>query len=373
MARGHTRKRGNGYSVVIELPRNPAQPHKRRQKWFAGFRTRREADTFLTQKLRELDTGVTVTPSEQTLAAYLADWIAKRRAAGKLRASTVEEYGYKIARHIAPAIGALPLGKITPLHIDNWLAALRAKGLAEGTVANIYSLVHGGLKAAVKLRLLALNPCDAVESPSPREKRRVVWDDEQARHFRDLLADEPLRLAFLLVLGTGLRKGEVLGLRWSDVDLARGTIAVRQQQTYTVEHKIAYADPKTDAGQRAMKLPPFALSALRAERAQSKGEGNVLRDRHGTPLHMHQLEWAWQRVRRRAVAAGLPSITFHDLRHVHATVALVAGVAPKVLSKRLGHTRISTTYDMYVYVPDSLDAHAADQIGEIFGGDVPPD
>lgn len=373
MAIGHVRRRGKRYVVVMELPKHPTTG-RRQQYWSPSVRTRKEAEALQIKLQHEMNTGAFVLPSDQPLGAYLDEWIEKRLVAGKLRVSTAEEYRYKLNSHIIPTIGGLTLAQIQPKHIDAWLMGLRKKGLAERTVMGIYSLVNGGLRAAVQLDLRASNPCDKVESPQPRDERRAVWDDAQAQRFRDLIRGEPLEIAFLIVLGTGLRKGEVLGLRWSDVDLARGTIVVLRQQTYTMARKIAYDKPKTDAGQRSMKLPPFALDALKAHRGRAAGggEGNVFRDRHGGPLKMYQLEWAWRQIRKRAVAAGLPYITFHDLRHVHATVALVAGVAPKVLSKRLGHTKISTTYDMYVHVPDSLDALAADQIGAVFGGDLPP-
>jgi len=365
MASGHVRKRGKTWTAVIELGRDPITG-ERQQEWKGGFRTRKEAEAYKTRRQHELDTGLSIAASHQPLGAYLADWLAKRHAAGRLRASTYEEYGYKLRKHILPRLGAVAISALTPAHIDAWLATLRRAGLAESSVLAIYTIVHGGLDAAVKLRVLAVNPCDAVDPPSPRVKRRTVWDESQARRFRALLAGDRLEALFLLLFGTGLRKGEVLGLRWSDVDLARGRIAIKQQQTYTVANKTAYGDLKTDAGVRAMALPPFALAALKDYRAGSTGDGIVFRDRHGLPLGMHQLEWHWYKLRRRAIAEGLPSITFHDLRHVHATLALVVGVAPKVLSQRLGHASIRVTLDLYAHVTDALDADAADQIGDFW-------
>lgn len=373
MAGGHVRKRGRTWTAVLELGRDPVSG-ERRQEWKGGFRTKKEAEAYKTRRLHELDTGLSIAASHQPLGEYLADWLAKRHAAGRLRASTYEEYGYKLRKHILPRLGPIAISKLTPAHLDAWLATLRRANLAESSVLAIYTIVHGGLDAAVRLRVLAVNPCDAVDPPSPRRKRRTVWDEAQARRFRAMLVGDRLEALFLLIFGTGLRKGEVLGLRWSDVDLVRGRIAIAQQQTYTVANKVAYGDLKTDAGVRAMTLPPFALEALKGYRAGSTGDGVVFRDRHGKPLNMHQLEWHWYTLRRRAVAAGLPSITFHDLRHVHATLALVVGVAPKVLSQRLGHASIRITLDQYAHVTDALDADAADQIGDFWREpEVPPD
>lgn len=374
--RGHIRKRGDTYAVVIELPRDPLTK-KRRQRWHSGIRTKREAEATLTRLLRERDTGQALDPSTQTLGDYLDGWIAKRRASGRIRQSTAEEYAYLLKCHILPALGGVAVAALTPAHIDAWLTRLRRSGPGQHRIRAAYSLLHGGLDAAVRLRLLAANPCDGVEPPRVRETIRAIWDEAQIAHFRRAIRGNALEALYLLVLATGLRRGEVLGLRWCDLDLARGELVVARQQTYTVAARIHYDAPKTDSGTgRRLGIPGFALAALQTLRdasPDSADDGPVFRDRTGRELRLHQLDHAWVALRKRLADEGLPPITFHDLRHINATIALVAGVSPKVVSERLGHASVRFTLDRYGHVTKEMDRRAARQIDAAFGGDAGAD
>lgn len=363
--RGHIRKRGDTYTVVVELPRHPLTK-KRRQLWKSGFRTKREAESALTTLLRQQDTGMPIEPIKLTLAAHLSAWVAKRLAAGTIRKSTAEEHRYGINGRIAATIGGYALPALTPAHLDAWLGELRKEGLGEQRIRALYNLVNGGYRAAVKLRMVAYNPCDGVDTPQSRPKERVIWDEVQVARFRDRIRGDALEPLYLLALGTGLRKGEILGLRWSDVDLARGTLTVARQQTYTLGG-VGYDDPKTRQGLRSMSLPRFVLAALAGLRAVTPGDGAIFR-LGDQPLTAHRLEYRWQRLRA-TFPPELPAITFHDLRHIHATIALGAGVDAKVISQRLGHSSVRFTMDRYAHVTKARDADAADKIDDAFAAD----
>lgn len=367
MATGHVRKRGASWAVVLELPRDPATG-KRRQEWRGGFRTRKEAEAYKTRRQREVDTGVAVEPSRQSFAEYLADWIDRRRAAGRIRQSTAEEYRRLLRVHVAPRLGALATGALTPAHIDAWLAALHRGDLGQHRVRAAYSLVHGALDAAVRLRLIAANPCDGVEPPRVREAARPIWDEAQVARFRALIRGNPLEPLYLLVLGTGIRQGEALGLRWSDLDLERGELAVARQLVYTVAGKYEYTEPKSDPGQRRLSVPAFAVAALRDLRGDAPPDAPVFRDARGRGLRDYHVDYAWRRLRARLADAGLPPITFHDLRHINATVMLAAGISPKTVSQRLGHGSTRFTLDRYGHVTRGMDRRAAEQIDAAFGG-----
>jgi integrase len=360
--KGHIRKRGkSSWAVVIYLGRDASG--KERHKWHSVRGTKRDAQRELARLLHETNTGSYVEPARMTVGEFLDRWLADY-AKAKVLPKTFERYQEMIDGHIRPALGSYLLPKLAPLHIQSFYSEALASGRKDGrgglsaqSVVHFHRLLHKALAQAVKWQLLARNPVDAVEPPrAERQEMRALDEDETAR-LLGLLEGNRLYIPALLAVTTGLRRGEILGLRWGDVDLAAGTLTVQQPLEQTKDG-LRFKSPKTHRSRRSLALPAMAIEGLRSHRASQAEERLAL----GAAWKEHGLvcpcrdgaAWAPD-TRSTAFAAfvrwsGVKPFRFHDLRHSHATHLLRAGVHPKVVSERLGHSSVGITLDTYSHV-----------------------
>jgi integrase len=270
-------------------------------------------------------------------------------------------------------VGAVPLQSLAPLEIENLYKELLATGGAEGralspkTVRNTHIVLRKALADAERLGLVVRNAAAVAKPPVPAKRKHTTWSADELARFLGSIERERLAAAFILLATTGMRRGEALGLRWSDVDLKAGRLSIVQTVT-TVSDKIVITPPKTAGSRRSVSLDPETVAVLRDHRRRQNeerlkagelwvGEGDlVFTDEIGQPVHPSALSRLFaSRVRR----AGLPVIRLHDLRHTYATVALGAGVHPKIVSERLGHATTAVTLDLYSHVTPTIDADAA--------------
>lgn len=367
--RGHIRKRGNKWAVVVDTGRD--EDGKRQQRWHSGFNRRKDAERALTEILGKLESGGYVEPAKLTVAEFLADeWLPAMRAS--LRPLTFESYTMIVRSRIVPEIGTVRLQRLTPATL-NALYATLGERLSPRSVRYCHAVLRHALADAVRWDRLARNPADRAEPPSAKAakaKAMQTWTAEQLATFLEHVADDRLYAAWRLAATTGLRRGELLGLRWRDLDLDAGRLAVVQ----TLVGKRQFSEPKTDAGRRNVELDPATVTALRDHRKRQLGErlalGPAYDNAHdlvfcredGEPLWPQSLSRTFE---RRAAAAGLPAIRFHDLRHTHATLALAAGVHPKVVSERLGHANVGITLDTYSHATPAMQADAASRVAAL--------
>jgi integrase len=375
--RGHIRRRGvRSWAVVIDLGRDGSG--RRKQKWHSVSGTRSDAEDALVRILRSLQTGEYVEPSKLTVKSYLEKWLAdyaKPKTSGK----TYERYAEIVDAHLVPTLGHHRLAKLQPLHIQTlYTNALKSGrrdgkgGLSPRTVLHIHRVLHQALGQAVRWQLLVRNPTTAVEPPRPQNREMKVLSEANTARLLSLSEGTDIRIPVLLAVTAGMRRGEILALKWSDLDLQAGMVAVTKSLEQTNEG-LALKSPKTAKGRRTIPLPKLALDGLKqhkvaqAEHRLRLGEvyndlGLICPTADGSLREPDSFSQSFQIFLRKS---GLPQVRFHDLRHTHATQLLRQGVHPKVVAERLGHSSITLTLDTYSHVVPGLQEAAARQLDRV--------
>jgi integrase len=376
--RGSVIKRGSTYSIVLDLGRGP--DGKRQRKWHSGYRTRKEAERARIELLARVDQGAYVEPSRLTLTTFLRDqWLPS--LAGQVRPTTLHGYRTNLQRYVLPAIGGLTLQRLTPAHLNTVYGSLLASGgkggrpLSARTVQAVHMTVRKALGDAARWGLVVRNVAELASPPRPRRAEMQTWTAAELRAFLEHVQDERLHALWMLAASSGMRRGELLGLRWVDVDLDRSRVAVRQTLVIA-GREVVFSQPKTNRGRRSIAIDPRTVEALRGRRKAQLAEPSHGRAHgptpawcspreDGTPIHP---EWLSDAFEWRIKTARLPRIRFHDLRHTHASLGLAAGIPVKVMSERLGHSSSSFTADTYQHVTPALEEQAASTVARLVFG-----
>jgi integrase len=377
--RGTVIKRGRTYSVVIDIGRGP--DGRRIRKWHSGYKTRKAAEHARTTLLHSLDQGTYVEPTKTTLGEFLNEkWLPG--VAMTLRPSTLAMYRTNIEKHIIPGLGHAALRTLTPDALNMFYAQLLVTGRRDGrgglsprTVRINHVIIHRALRDATRWGLLARNVAELADPPRVALKELEAWSPDQTAAFLASTANDRLAALWVLTASTGMRRGEVCGLRWRDVDLDAGRLKV-SQTIVVVDYKLVASEPKTSAGRRTLALDQRTVAALRAHRARQleerlawgelwNDEGLVFVREDGRPVHPERVsKWFDQRVRR----AGLPRLSFHGLRHSYVTMLLRAGQPLHVVARRAGHSSPNVTSAVYAHVLPGDDEEAALAGARLLGG-----
>lgn len=372
--RGRVGKRGKTWHYVVDVGQD--EEGKRQQQWEGGFPTRRAAEEALGKLVGDVREGAYVPKSKQTFGAYLEEWLDGSR--NRVRPSTLSSYAMNIRVHVTPALGAVPLQAVTETHLDRLYATLIQKGLSARTTRYIHTLVRKALHDAVRRHRIMRNPADLATPPSPtaaRAPEMKTWSGEELGRFLESVRGERLHAMWLVLATSGARRGEVLGLRWSDVDLESGRIQIARSAVM-VDHKVTFSTPKTEKSRRTISLDPRTMAGLRSHKAGQaeerlawgraySDEGLVFAQENGEPLNP---EYVSKKFVKLASVAGLPRVRVHDLRHGWATMALAAGVHPKVVQERLGHSSIMLTLSVYSHTVPAMETDAAQQVASLIFG-----
>ena len=364
--RGSKSRRGDAFLLKVELPRRP--DGGRQYKYDTIHGSAKDADRALAKLVHEVSEGIYFEPSTTLFGMYLEEWL--EQTGDRLAAKSRERTQSILDLHLKPALGHHPLSKLKPLHIQSYYTqALRAgrgdrKPLSPATVLKHHHVIHRSLRQAVRWQLLARNPAEAVEPPKAVRKEMLALDSGQTAALLAAADGDRLYVPILLATSTGVRRGEMLGLRWADADLDAGTITVRQTIEETATG-IAFKAPKTAKGRRTLPIGDCLVAALKRHRDQqerfSAGAGYQNNDLvfalpDGSPWSPAAFSLAFMRLVR---STNLPRVRFHDLRHTHATILLREGVHPKIVSERLGHANIGITLDTYSHVLPGMQEEAA--------------
>lgn len=325
-----------------------------------------------------------VEKSYQTVGEYLDEWLGA--IASTVRPATHYSYGRNLRLHVVPYVGTTRLTTLDAGMLNTLYTTLLAEGsrhyrgggLSPRSVRYVHTILHRGLKDAVRWGRLARNPADAADPPrasampSPELK---TWTADELRYFLEYIAEDRLHPAFMLLATTGMRRGEALGIPWADLDLEASRVSIRQT-VIVINHKVRFGTPKTAKGKRTVALDTVSVAALRVHRQRQLEErmlmgagwqdhGLVFTTPLGGPLHPERFSRDFN---KQVARAGLPRITLHSLRHTWATLALEAGVNPKVVQERLGHAGIAITLQVYSHVSTTMQANAAETVaGLVFG------
>jgi len=378
---GHIRQRSPGsFELRYSLGTDPATG-KRKIATATVRGTRKDAEKELRRLLRSLDTGEHVDPNRVTVREWLATWLGAVRS--EVAPKTHERYGEIVNHFLAPALGNLQLAKLAPVHIqeayNRWAASGRRDGkpggLSPQTRRHIHRILSTALTRAVEQQLLARNPCDVFKKRLPKVERRemVTLTAEQSARLLDAIRHTRVYWPALIALATGARRGEILALRWRNVDLDRGSIRIVESLEQTKAGLRAKA-PKSERA-RAVTLPSFAaheLRQLKREQIESllrlgirqTADTLLCARADGEPMQPRSLTHEFTRLVSRM--KDFPRVRFHDLRHSHATQLLLAGVHPKIAQERLGHSTISVTLDLYSHVTETMQEDAAAKLDAAF-------
>lgn len=326
--------------------------------------------------LQKAEAGTLVGTARQTMEQFLEAWLVDV-APRRLRARSLERYEGIVRQYLVPQLGKVRLERLSAQHIDRLHAAC-LRSLRPSTVGTVHACLRSALTYAVDRRILPMNPADGVKPPRVARMPMKALSPSDSRRFLDAVSGDPLEAMYVLAIGTGMRLGELLALRWSDVvDLGRmsTTSRIAVQQTLTRIGTSWYlAEPKTPESRRMIRLGRRGVRALLAHRTRQKrmrmaaGTGwadhnFIFADRFGEPLVSgHITSRELKPLLRRA---GLPEIRFHDLRHTAATLLLGQGINPKIVSEMLGHSSVTITLDRYSHVTPSMGAIAAAAMDEV--------
>lgn len=364
--RGSIKKAKNGtWWFVVDLP---AADDKRRQVRRRGFVTRREAQSALTGLLASLQQGTFVKRERMTVGEYLTDWMESLPSSGR-GVATVSSYRHNLRLHVVPDLGGVQLQELTAVDLDRLYRKLLASGRKKGTgglsnrtVRYVHTVLSAALSDAVNKGLLVRSPTKSATPPSAKSARAAEmawWRPNELRTFLQFAGAHELAPMFRLAGATGMRRGELVGLRWGDVNLEGERINVRRQITST-DYIVRQDEPKSERGLRVVTLDPGTVEVLRSiPRHES---GHVFVDTNGRTRHPESVARIFTRL---AVRSGQPPIRFHDLRHSHVAHLIEAGVDPLTISRRLGHASVAFTLDRYGHLFDQAGATAAKAVGEL--------
>lgn len=368
--KGTVVKRGKKYAICYYIGKN--SKGKWIQKWESGYLTKREAERVLRTRIEAVEASYSSNLSCNTVGVFLNYWLSNY-CAQNLAPNTLRGYRTNVEKHINPIIGKIFLVKLTPKHIQDLYTELLRKGLSGTSVRYVHNNLHKALDYAVKMQALGKNPAEMVTPPRAEHFEANTLTTAQVVRLLEICREEEVFWPILLAVSLGLRRGEVLALRWKDVDLKAKQVFIRHSARCENLDSFAISETKTKSSRRLLCLPEYVADALakrrvvleerRRELGMSYNDQDLVCFREiGIPFTSNVLRHQYLKVLEQA---GLPKIRFHDLRHTFANAMLSANVPEKVVSAVLGHSGIQVTMDTYSHVNTALQEKAVQTMDKI--------
>ena len=334
-------------------------------------KTQSQCRAWIKEMLRKIDDGLTFDGSQVTLDRFVESWLNGKELSR--RPNTVAQYRQVVRLHILPILGQLRLQEIRPAHLKQLYLLKQDEGTGARTVQVMHAILHNLMKQAIREGILSRNPADAVERPKVEQAEMQTFSEEQTRQFLITASGSQFEAVYYLALSTGMREGELLGLKWSDVDWNRGTIFVQRQLQQVKGQGFVFVPPKTKAGRREIKIGPVTIKQLETHRRRQTIERGNSADRWhendlifptkiGTPLDCRRVTDEFKVLLMRA---GLPAIRFHDLRHTSLNTLLDNEIPLNTVQRRGGHAKASTTANIYGHATARSQDAAAEKIEEV--------
>ena len=372
-------RRGNGEGTIVRRADGrwtaAIITERYERKWIYG-KTRRDVSDRLGKLRNDVAEGRPIVNERLTMAEYLNRWlydVAKHRT----RPMTWRGYEHLVRLHILPTLGRVRLAKLSPQHVQTLITKKSREGrLGPRTIQYMHSVLRAALNQAVRWRMVHYNAAAMVSPPRTVRAEVKVLTPGEARQLLDTARGDRLEALYSVALALGLRQGEALGLKWSDVDLDAAVLRVRRASQRIPHHGTQLVETKTARSRRTLAMPPIVIHALRAHRARQVVERLAAGDRwvdldlvfpsdRGTLADGPNVTHRFHRLLKKA---GLPPMRFHDLRHACASLLLVQGVHPRVVMETLGHSQISLTMNTYSHVLPALQREAAEKMEEVLAG-----
>ena len=363
------------YQLIVEDERDPETGERRRSyKTVKG--TYKEAKATLRRLITDVEDGDAIKKAPITVQQWVEEYI-NLYVKPTVSITTLVGYKNKINCYIIPELGKIKLTELKAKHVQGMVNKMLEKGLSPKSIREAYNLINAPMKKAVVLRKIKMNPCDGISLPKNKKPQFQVYDTETMQRALECAKGTDMYIVLYLLFNTGLRRGELLALRWENVDLVNGVISVKENMVRG-ENGYVIKSPKTESGIRDIHIGDDLVAELRKEKAQYARDmldygvgfntnGFVVRKKNGDPICPDSMTQKWERFVERY---DLPKIRLHDTRHSNATALIEAGVSPKVVQERLGHTDISMTLNTYTHVLPQMDIEAAQKINDIIKNNV---
>ena len=344
----------NKWRIRIELDRDPITLERNfYRETVTG--TKHDANKRVVELEHQLNNGTIINPSNYSVAELMTDWL-KDHAKPNTRRTTYDGYAMMASTHIIPALGAIPLHKLQPSHVQSYYTQKLESGLSNRTVKHHHRVLSQAIKYGVGLQRVGRNVCDSVKAPVVKNKEMNPLDEYQVNAFLDSVKDHRFYNFFHLAVNTGMRRSELLGLRWKDIDDLN--IYISQVLHQAKGGEIIIEEPKTEKSRRRIDIAPstaLELSRYREYKEAMNGDDLVFTDYKGVPFKTSSISRSFNTALKNL---GIDGVRFHDLRHTHATLMLKQNVNPKIIQERLGHSSITVTMDIYGHVMPSMQKDA---------------